>query len=61
MAHKTSAGPMGIGITFATKSKLLRRSGTNEVTEYLPDRRLAWKATSGAQATTHVGVGVVWP
>jgi hypothetical protein len=40
MAHKPAAGAMGIGIAFATKSKLLRRSGTNEVTAYVPDRRL---------------------
>jgi uncharacterized membrane protein len=51
-AHKTSAGPMGIGTTFATTSRFLRRTGTNEVTEYEPNRRLAWKATSGARATT---------
>ena len=53
--HKTSAGPTQIGTTFATTSKLLRRSTTNEITEYEPDRRLAWKATSGAGATTTWG------
>jgi uncharacterized protein YndB with AHSA1/START domain len=51
-ARKTSAGPMGIGTTFATTGRLLRRSRTNEVTEYEPNRRLAWKATSGARTTT---------
>ena len=54
--HKTSAGPTQIGTTFATTSKLLRRSTTNEITEYEPDRRLAWKATSGAGATTTWGL-----
>jgi uncharacterized protein YndB with AHSA1/START domain len=51
-AHKTSAGPMGIGTTFATRGKFLRRGGSNEVTEYEPNRRLAWKTASGARATT---------
>jgi uncharacterized protein YndB with AHSA1/START domain len=51
-AHKTSAGPMGIGATFATTGKFLRRRATNEVTEYEPNRRFAWKATSGAHMTT---------
>jgi uncharacterized protein YndB with AHSA1/START domain len=51
-AHKTSAGPMGVGTTFASTGKFLRRSGTNTVTEYEPDSRLAWKETSGAHAIT---------
>jgi uncharacterized membrane protein len=51
-AHKTSAGPMGIGTIFASTGKFLRRSATSTVTEYEPDRRLAWKETSGARATT---------
>jgi uncharacterized protein YndB with AHSA1/START domain len=51
-AHKTSTGQMGIGTTFATQSRLARRRSTHEVTEYEPNRRLAWKATSGAPATT---------
>jgi uncharacterized protein YndB with AHSA1/START domain len=51
-AYKTSAGPMGIGATFATSGKFLRRRATNEVTEYEPNRRLAWRATSGARVTT---------
>ncbi len=55
-AHKTSTGPMGIGTTFATSSKFLRRGATFEITEYEPDRRLAWKATAGAQATTTWGL-----
>jgi len=51
-AHKTSTGPMGIGTTFATSGKFLRRRTTCEVTEYEPNCRLAWQATSGAQPTT---------
>ena len=51
-AHKTSAGPMGVGTTFASTGKFLRRSGTHTVTDYEPDCRLAWKETSGARATT---------
>jgi len=54
-AHKTSTGPMGVGATFATTGKFLRRRATNEVTEYEPNRRLAWKATSGARVTTTWG------
>ena len=29
-AHQTSAGQMGLGTTFATRSRLLRRSTTHE-------------------------------
>src|SRR5205807_1216032 len=54
-AHRTSSGPMGIGTTFATSSKYLRRSTTCEVTEYEPNLRVAWKARSGAQAKTTWG------
>ena len=54
-AHKTSTGPMGIGTTFATSSRFPRRGATFEITEYEPDRRLAWKAMSGARATTTWG------
>ena len=50
--RKTSAGPTHIGTTFATTSKLLRRSTTNEITAFEPDRRLAWRTTSGAHAST---------
>jgi uncharacterized membrane protein len=50
--HKTSPGPTRIGTTFATTSKVLRRSQTNEITEYEPNRRLAWRALSGAGSTT---------
>ncbi len=46
---------MGIGATFATTGKFLRRRATNEVTEYEPNRRFAWKATSGAPETTTWG------
>ena len=51
-AYKTSTGPMGIGTTFATSSRFPRRGATFEITEYEPDRRLAWKAMSGSRATT---------
>jgi len=51
-AHKTSTGPMGLGTTFATSGKFPRRGATCEITEYEPNRRLAWKATSGARPTT---------
>jgi uncharacterized protein YndB with AHSA1/START domain len=51
-AHQTSAGQMRVGTTFATRSRLLRRSTTHEVTEYEPNQRLAWKATSGMPAAT---------
>jgi uncharacterized protein YndB with AHSA1/START domain len=51
-AHKTSAGPMGVATTFATCGKFVRRATTCEVTEFEPNRRLTWQATSGARATT---------
>jgi len=54
-AHKTSSGPMGVGTTFATSGKLLRRRTTCEVTEYEPNVRLAWQATAGGRATTTWG------
>ena len=54
-AHTTSNGPMGVGTTFATSGKFLGRGATCQVTEYEPNRRLAWKATSGARATTTWG------
>ncbi len=54
-AHKTSTGPMGIGTTFATSGKFLRRRTTCKVTEYEPNRRIAWQATSGARAATTWG------
>src|SRR5437764_13661013 len=49
-AHKTSTGPMGIGTTFATSGRFLRRGAMFEITEYEPDRRLAWRAMSGTRA-----------
>ena len=58
-AHRTSSGPMGIGSTFATSGKFLRRGATFEITEYELNRRLAWKATSGARAMTTVGLSAV--
>jgi uncharacterized protein YndB with AHSA1/START domain len=54
-AHKTSSGPMGIGSTFATSGKFLRGAAAFEITEYELNRRLAWKAMSGARATTTWG------
>jgi uncharacterized protein YndB with AHSA1/START domain len=54
-AHKTSDGPMGIGTTFSTSGKLLRRGASFEITEYELNQRLAWKAKSGARATTTWG------
>ena len=54
-AHKTSSGPMAIGTTFATSGKFPRRGGTFEITEYEPDRRLAWKSMSSAPTTTTWG------
>ena len=51
-AHKTPTGQLGIGTTFATQGRIPRRRSTHEVTEYEPNRRLAWKATSGAPSTT---------
>jgi uncharacterized protein YndB with AHSA1/START domain len=51
-AHQTSAGPMAVGATFATRSNIPGRGGNHEVTEYEQNHRLAWKTTSGAKATT---------
>jgi len=51
-AHKTSNGPMGIGSTFATAGTFPRRGATFEITDYELNQRLAWKAQSGARATT---------
>src|SRR5579864_1764770 len=51
-AHQTSTGPVGIGTTFATSGKFPRRGSSFEITEYEPDRRLAWKSASGAPTTT---------
>lgn len=51
-AHQTSSGPMGIGSTFAASGKLLRRRAAFEIVDYELNRRLAWKALSGARATT---------
>jgi uncharacterized protein YndB with AHSA1/START domain len=54
-AHKTSAGEMGVGTTFITTGKFPRPSGANEVTDYEPNQRLAWKALFGMRATTAWG------
>jgi uncharacterized membrane protein len=48
----TSDGPTRVGTTFVTTSKFLRRRQTNQITEYEPDRRLAWKAISSVGSTT---------
>src|SRR5438874_8769435 len=40
-AHKTSTGPMGVGTTFATSGKFVRRATTCEVTEFERNRRLS--------------------
>jgi uncharacterized protein YndB with AHSA1/START domain len=54
-AHKTSSGPIGTGTTFATSGKFPRRGGSYEIVEYELNRRLAWRAASGARATTTWG------
>src|SRR5918911_4268790 len=54
-AHRTSSGPIGVGSTFATVGTFPRRAAAFEITEYELNRRLAWKATSGARATTTWG------
>ena len=52
-AHQTSTGPMRIGTTFITTSSTFPHRDTRfEITEYEPDRRLAWKALSGARTAT---------
>ncbi len=50
-ARKTSTGPIGLGTTFVTSGGMLHRSGSYEVTEYQPYRRLGWRSTSGQPAT----------
>jgi uncharacterized protein YndB with AHSA1/START domain len=51
-ARQISAGPLGIGTTFATSGKFPRRGSRFEITEYERDRRLAWKSASGVPTTT---------
>ena len=52
-AHQTSSGPVSIGTTFVTTSSKFPHRGTSfEFIEYEPERRLAWKARSGARTTT---------
>lgn len=51
-ARQTSAGPMGVGTTFATRGRFLPGSRTSEVTEYELNRRLAWRTVSGTRETT---------
>src|SRR5207244_10614175 len=57
-AHKTSTGPMGVGTTFATSGKFVRRATTCEVTEFEADRRLSWQRseehTSELQSPDHL-------
>jgi uncharacterized protein YndB with AHSA1/START domain len=54
-AHKTSSGPMAIGTTFATSGKFPRFGARYEIVDYELNQRLAWKAVSGARATTTWG------
>ncbi|HEY3061177.1 MAG TPA: SRPBCC family protein [Chloroflexota bacterium] len=54
-AHTTSSGPMGIGTTFATSGKFPGRGASYEIVEYELNSRLAWRAASGARATTTWG------
>jgi uncharacterized protein YndB with AHSA1/START domain len=54
-AHQTSSGPTGIGTTFSTSGRFPRRGGSYEIVDYEPNQRLAWKARSGARATTTWG------
>ena len=44
-----------LGPTFATSGKFLRHRAAFEIVDYELNRRLAWKATSGARATTTWG------
>lgn len=56
-AHQTSTGPMSIGTTFVTtSSKFPHRHTRFEITDYEPDRCLAWKALSRARTTTTWGL-----
>jgi carbon monoxide dehydrogenase subunit G len=50
-ARKTSAGPVGLGTTFATSGGLLHGSESYEITEYQPYSRLGWTSTSGPSST----------
>jgi uncharacterized membrane protein len=51
-AHKTSSGPLGVGTTFATSGRFPWLNRTHTITEFEPNRRLAWQTMSGARATT---------
>lgn len=51
-AHKTSSGPMALGSTFTSSSKLPWPRQTHTITEFEPNRRLAWQTMSGARAVT---------
>src|SRR5919199_5827947 len=51
-AQRTSAGPIGVGTTFAISGKLVPWSRACAITEFEPNRRLAWQMMSGAHATT---------
>ncbi|NIO68993.1 MAG: hypothetical protein GTN71_08145 [Anaerolineae bacterium] len=48
-AKKTSEGPVGVGTTFSFLVQFLgrRMEGTNEVTDYAPNSKFAFKTTSG--------------
>ena len=47
--EKTSAGPLGVGTTYTTTAKILRRriEATQEVTDYEPNKKLGYKSTKG--------------
>ncbi len=48
-ARQTSDGPLGVGATYIYISKLAGQKveTAGEVTEFEPNRKYAWKATSG--------------
>jgi uncharacterized membrane protein len=51
-AHKISGGPLGVGTTFTTSGRFPWLNRTHTITEFEPNRRLAWQTMSGARATT---------
>ncbi len=48
-SEQTSSGPVGVGITYRVVQQFLgqRIDTASRVTEYEPNQRLAWAATSG--------------
>ncbi len=51
-AHKTSSSAVGLGTTFTTSGRFVWPRRTYAITEFEPNRRLAWQMTSGTRATT---------